>query len=105
MSVDRSEILRIAKLAQLRFDDDEADRLTEEMNGILEYAARLRELRDDSAEGALETSSSGTRSQDAEVPDVLAGDLRSFAPREVDGFFVVPPPPGLGSVVPVSEDD
>lgn len=105
MSVDRSEIQRMAKLARLRFDDDEADRLTEEMNRILEYSARLREFPDAPVEGEVETSSSGTRSAEAEVPDVLSRDLASFAPREVDGFLVVPPPPGLSSAVPVVEGD
>lgn len=44
MSVDRDEVRRIADLAKLDLDDEEADRLTGEMNRILEHAERLRSL-------------------------------------------------------------
>jgi len=95
VTVDRSEVQRIASLARLRFDETEADRLADEMNDILEHAARLRELRDDPIEQVSQTSASGTRPHEAEEPDLLSEDLASFAPREADGFFVVPPLPGL----------
>lgn len=98
MSVDRDEVERIAALAKLHLEDDEADRLTEEMNRILEHAARLRGIAADGAEGGAEAAperTSGTRSVDAEEADELLRAPGSFAPDMREGFFVVPPPPGV----------
>ena len=44
MSVDRTEVARIASLARLRFGEDEVERLTAELNGILEHVEVLRSL-------------------------------------------------------------
>lgn len=109
MSVDREEVERIGRLAKLRLTDDEAERLTDEMNRILEHAERLRGLDDDSetggaaeamdadAEGTDDEvgSKAGTRSTAAETPDRLHIEPSGFAPDVREGFFVVPPPPGV----------
>lgn len=125
MSVDREEVERIGRLAKLRLTDDEAERLTDEMNRILEHAERLRGLEeaseagsaadavdtegeDGDAEGAGDEGPdsprttdpkwpgrSGTRSPAAEIPDTLHIELSTYAPDVREGFFVVPPPPGV----------
>jgi len=113
VSVGRDEVARIAALARLRLDPAEVDRLTRDMNRILEHATRLRQVahtkRDVSlvtrspapAHGAdvnVSTSTSapgGTREPAGDVPDELATKPEAFAPHMVDGFFVVPPPPGV----------
>lgn len=126
MSVDRRDVERIADLAHLRFEGEELDRLTDEMNTILEHAARLRGVEgvpgqhrasgessgtreqpraSDPAAEAAAGSGSGTRREDAERPDRLCGELASFAPREVDGFFVVPLPPGVSAEAPSDETE
>jgi len=111
VSVDRAEVARIAELARLSLDEDEIERLTGDMNRILGFADRLR---GDGVvgEGGLEKSSTGTgpvggardaagpatagvRSAEAEIPDALASGAEAFAPRFEQGFFVVPPPPGV----------
>lgn len=96
MSVDRGEVERIAALAKLRLEDDEADRLTEEMNRILEHAARLRGLATEADADTSPDRTGGTRSAGAEKPDELLRPPESFAPDMREGFFVVPPPPGVG---------
>lgn len=113
MSVDRDEVRRIAELAKLSLDDGEADRLAEEMNRILEHAERLRSLKSEpgfhpEAEPVSPASSEGgervdtARDEGGEVqaepssaPDSLAHPLSDFAPEMHDGFFTVPPPPGV----------
>lgn len=61
MSVDREEVERIGRLAKLRLTDDEADRLTDEMNRILEHAERLRGLEEASGAGrAIEGGDAGS---------------------------------------------
>lgn len=103
MSVDRAEVERIAKLAQLRFADAELDRLTDEMNRILGHAERLA-LNDDGAgaaatghapDGFARDALAGVRDAGLRAPDRLSDPPESFAPRWQDGFFVVPPPPGV----------
>lgn len=102
MTVDRTEVERIAQLARLSLTDDEADRLVSEMNQILEHAMHLRrsaETESNGREGVRDddTTASGSRPT-AELPvDALHRDLTSFAPHVVDGFFVVPPPPGVSA--------
>jgi len=99
MSVDREEVDRIASLARLRLDEGEAERLTEEMNRILEHADRLRGVsgrEGGESEGeTLLSGMSGTRAVEANVPDPLSSGIESFSPRTESGFFVVPPPHGV----------
>lgn len=108
MTVDRSELDRIAALARLRFDDAEAVRLTEELNRILEHVEALRELTDGAGGSSASGASTGpgggdpgadappgTRPSEAGGPDPLVVGPDLFAPRWEDDFFVVPPPPGV----------
>jgi aspartyl-tRNA(Asn)/glutamyl-tRNA(Gln) amidotransferase subunit C len=44
LSVTRDDVRHVALLARLSFDDEELERLTEEMNQILAYVDTLREL-------------------------------------------------------------
>jgi len=108
VSVDRAEVDRLARLAHLHFEGDEADRLGAEMTRILAYASRLREEGpaddgEDARQPAPPTSAdaypadeglSGGRAA-TEAPDPLLAPLESIAPRYAEGFFVVPPPPGV----------
>jgi len=96
MSVERDEVTRIAELARLRLDSDEADRLTTELNGILEHMKILRGLpgvgpEERAGPGALRS----TRASEEGEPDVLRTRPGDFAPIWASGFFVVPPPPGV----------
>ena len=118
MSVTRDDVDRIAELARLHLDEDEADRLTSEMNRVLENADRLR-ARGGADEGAGEagtgpassgspgdsdgptadpdgrTAISGARAPGPTEPDALESPPADFAPRFEEGFFVVPPPHGV----------
>jgi aspartyl/glutamyl-tRNA(Asn/Gln) amidotransferase C subunit len=104
MSVDRREVEHIAGLSRIPLEPSEADRLSEEMNRILEHADRLREAAavrggapgGAAAEGApAERVESGLRDARVEAPDPLVRPVDTFAPRTRDGFFVVPPPQGV----------
>ncbi|KPJ83253.1 MAG: hypothetical protein AMS19_05045 [Gemmatimonas sp. SG8_23] len=112
MSVDRAEVGRIAALARLRLETDEAERLTHEMNRILEHVDRLQEATEttgapeagaggaapgapDTGEGGGAAPLRGVRAPEAEHPDRLASAVSDFAPRVEEGFLVVPPPHGV----------
>jgi len=112
MSVDRNEVERIAELARLRLDPGEVARLTGEMNRILEHAQRLRTVTERGAAdrseafeqsgGRVTSDLSGARASEDVEPDVLVRSPPAFAPDIREGFFVVPPPPGI---VPHREHD
>ena len=113
MSVEREEVERIAALAHLQFDEAELERLTAEMNQILEHADVLRGAAATPAEatsaevtgGAGPASVSGPepsveappagRAGGVPPPDTLAEDFLPRSPHVQDDFFVVPPPPGV----------
>lgn len=101
MSVGRDHAERIAALARLRFEAEELTRITEELNHILEHVEALRSLESTGGEeaggvgmGPMEEGVS-TREVGAEEPDPLGFPLGSLAPDWRDGFFVVPPLPGV----------
>jgi Asp-tRNA(Asn)/Glu-tRNA(Gln) amidotransferase C subunit len=116
MSVAREHAERIAHLARLRFDDDELTRITAELNHILGHVESLRGLEQpgggerpgdvaaEAAAGSRHLATSGaptvgdcrpTRGAEAERPDTLRRDLEAVAPDWREGFFVVPPLPGV----------
>ena len=100
MSVERDQAERIAALARLHFGPGELERLTEELNHILDHVEALKSLEaTDSGSGAgddpQEWNRGSTRGDGAEFPDELDADLSSLAPAWQDGFFVVPPLPGM----------
>lgn len=100
MSVDRDEVRRIAELAKLSLDDSETDRLAEEMTRILGHAERLRGVGSGTVADARDRAAPEDGSDlagDPAVPDPLARDLTDFAPEMHDGFFTVPPPPGVSA--------
>ena len=98
MSVTRADVVKIAALARLELGDEELERLTTELNGILGHVGQLSSL------DLVETSDvdpqsrsplPATRHEAAEEPDGLNRQPASFAPDWREGFFVVPPPPGM----------
>jgi aspartyl/glutamyl-tRNA(Asn/Gln) amidotransferase C subunit len=99
MSVDLDEAARIAALARLRFGDEELRHITQELNQVLEHVEELKSLEVDDvpSDGAdpLDGEGDATRGPEAEAPDALRADLAAMAPDVREGFFVVPPLPGV----------
>jgi aspartyl/glutamyl-tRNA(Asn/Gln) amidotransferase C subunit len=97
VSVDRADVERIAALAHLRFDEREVVRLTDELNRILEHVEVLSSLTEEPSErpGSGTVGVPSTRDQDGGEADLLMFGPEALAPRWSDGFFVVPPPPGV----------
>ena len=92
MSVERNEVIRIAKLARLRLAEDELERMTADLNSILGHVDQLRELEEE-ASGAGDGREEGPSTR----PDEGWGGERGLdpsrsAPAWREGFFLVPPP-------------
>jgi aspartyl-tRNA(Asn)/glutamyl-tRNA(Gln) amidotransferase subunit C len=94
--IDREQVLHVAKLARLRLEPDEVERMSGELSHILEHIERLNELDLDEVEPT---------SHVVELENVLRPDEpRPSLPREraleqapdaaADGFRV--PSPGQG---------
>lgn len=47
MSVDKKEIIKIAKLAKLNFSEEEIEKFTSQFNEILDYMTKLNEINTD----------------------------------------------------------
>jgi aspartyl-tRNA(Asn)/glutamyl-tRNA(Gln) amidotransferase subunit C len=93
MSIDREQVLHVARLARLRLSEEEVDRMDGEMSTILEHVETMNEL---DLEGVEPTS------HVVELQNVLREDVpRECLPREraleqapdaADGGFRVPTP-------------
>ena len=92
MAVEKADVRRIAELARLSLGDDELDRFTHQLNGILGHMDQLAELDAEAAEAEAEAGpEEGTplRSEDVQ-PDALHRAPADIATAWRDGFFVVP---------------
>jgi aspartyl-tRNA(Asn)/glutamyl-tRNA(Gln) amidotransferase subunit C len=89
MAVDTNDLLRVAALARLGLEPDRVRVLVEELNGILAHMEELQAV--DTSMVELEGEDHGlTTGRRPDVPQAVRIDAAAFAPRMVDGFFVVP---------------
>ena len=91
MAVEVSDVKAVAELARLAFSPAEEERMTGELNRILEYMEKLNEL---DTEGVEPTShpvptSRAFRADEAELFPARESLLKS-APQLEDGYFRVP---------------
>ena len=92
MSVQKDEVRRIAELARLNLRDEDVDRFTEQLNGILGHMDQLAELDAEAAEAEAEAgpeAGAPLRSEDVR-PDPLLRAPSALSEHWRDGFFVVP---------------
>lgn len=100
MTLDHTQVERLAALAGIRLHPDETERLARELSAVLEEIAVLREMEFSGNEGGdgdgeedLDGDGSPTPSSDGVPgPDPLEGDLSALAPDWRERFFLMPPP-------------
>ena len=91
--IDRDQVLHVARLARLRLEEDEIDRMSRELSGVLDHIEKISEL---DLEGVTPTS------HVVEVENVLRPDeprpslprerVLAYAPDAAGGGFRVPTP-------------
>ena len=91
MSVDLATVKRVARLARLAVTEEEAERMTGELNGILGFVEQLSEV---DVEG-VEPMTSVTPMQMKKRADVVndgdkADDIVANAPLTDRNYFLVP---------------
>ena len=91
--IDRDQVLHVARLARLRLSEDEIDRMSRELSGVLDHIEKISELDLDDVEPT---------SHVVEVENVLRDDeprpswprerILEGAPDVAEGGFRVPSP-------------
>lgn len=92
MKIDPAQVEQIAELAKLYLTREEVARFSQELSSILEHFAALQQL---DTEGVSPTAypvplSNVTR-PDEVGPSLSPSEILEIAPRQEDGFIVVPP--------------
>jgi aspartyl-tRNA(Asn)/glutamyl-tRNA(Gln) amidotransferase subunit C len=91
--IEREQVLYVAKLARLKFSEDEIERLAPELSKILEYVEQMNRL---GLEGVEPTSHvvklENVLREDVPRPCLPRERALAGAPDVVDGGFRVPSP-------------
>ena len=91
--IDREQVLHVARLARLRLDDEEVERMARELSGVLEHVDKLGEL---DLEGAEPTSHvvalENVLRDDEPAPSLPRERALEPAPDSGDDGFRVPSP-------------
>jgi len=91
--IERNQVLHVARLARLRLDDDEVERMREELSGILDHVEMLSEL---DLEGVEPTSHvielENVLREDVPRPSLERDRALTGAPDAAAAGFRVPSP-------------
>lgn len=91
MSVDTETVKRVARLARIAVSDDDAVRMTGELNAILGFVEQLNEVDVSGVEPMTSvTPMEMKKRQDIVTDGGKADDIVANAPASQDNFFLVP---------------
>nr|Q3ATT4.1 RecName: Full=Aspartyl/glutamyl-tRNA(Asn/Gln) amidotransferase subunit C; Short=Asp/Glu-ADT subunit C [Chlorobium chlorochromatii CaD3] len=91
MSVTIKDVTYIAELAKLRFSEPEMETMTNELNNILHYIAKLDEINTDGIQplsGIYDPVN--VLREDVELQPLTSSEVLHNAPDRQDRFFKVP---------------
>lgn len=97
MTISEEDIRRITTLARIEVEPGDRADLAADLGRILEHMEVLAELAGGESDltPQLREALPSMRSAGVDAPDELTMTPDELAPRWEEGFFVVPPPPGL----------
>jgi aspartyl-tRNA(Asn)/glutamyl-tRNA(Gln) amidotransferase subunit C len=91
MSVDLATVKRVAHLARIAVSDEDAERMTGELNVILGFVEQLDEVDVSGVEPMTSvTPMAMKKRQDAVTDGNKAADIVANAPASAENFFLVP---------------
>lgn len=91
MSIDKEEMRKVARLANLAMDDAALDRAVIQVNGIMKWIDQLAEVNTDHVEPLASVISMDLYLRPDVVSDGNCVDaVLANAPEATQGFFVVP---------------
>lgn len=85
--ITREEILKIAAISKLEILEEEISQLKEQLEAVLSYAARVREI---AADAELATNQSVNILREDIAVQTNSEPILAQAPDHEDNFFVVP---------------
>lgn len=90
-TVSKQDVLHIATLARLRFDDDQAERFKNDLNNILGYIDKLNELNTDNIEPTSHALDVYTVTREDRAQSSLSNEDALMNAQEAEnGSFRVP---------------
>lgn len=91
MSVTKEDIVKIARLARIHLTEDEVQKRTDNINGILQWIEQLNEVDTDGVEPLRDIVGTELALRTDEVTDGgYVEKILANAPEDTQGFFVVP---------------
>ncbi|MHB2265116.1 Asp-tRNA(Asn)/Glu-tRNA(Gln) amidotransferase subunit GatC [Aliihoeflea sp. PC F10.4] len=91
MSVDIATVRRVARLSRIAVTDDEAERMTSELNAILGFVEQLGEVDVSGVEPMTSVTPMEMKKRvDAVTDGSKAADIVANAPASDENFFLVP---------------
>ena len=91
MSIDNSTVIKVAKLARLKFDIKDEENLKNELNNILEWVDKLQKVDTENIDPMLSVSNEPMPMREDKVTSKIENKhILSNAPEKKAGFFVVP---------------
>ncbi len=91
MSVDLATVKRVARLARIAVNEEDANRMTGELNAILGFVQQLDEVDVTGVEPLTSVIPMALRRREDAITDgAKAEDIVANAPGSEENFFVVP---------------
>jgi aspartyl-tRNA(Asn)/glutamyl-tRNA(Gln) amidotransferase subunit C len=91
--IDREEVLHVARLARLRLDEDEVQRMASELSAVLDHIAKIGELElDDVPPTSHVVEVTGRLRPDEPRPCLTREVALEQAPAVANDGFLVPSP-------------
>lgn len=91
MSLTKEDVLNVAKLARLEFQEEEIQRFQTDLNNIFEYINMLSEVNTDSVEPLVQVHQGGVKLREDVIRlSLTAEEAMKNAPASEDGALIVP---------------
>ena len=91
MKITKEDVLKVAELARLKFDDTHIDRFTSQFENIMKFISKLDELDTNNVAPTTHVLETSTPLRDDKVTDWLnQEESLSNAPEKESGYFSVP---------------
>ena len=91
MSIDNQTVRKVSKLAKIKINEKEENKLIEELNNILGWVDELKKVDTEQIEPMLSVFNESMTMRKDEVSSEISDELvLKNAPESKSGFFVVP---------------
>lgn len=91
MSLDKDTVRKVSKLAHIRMEDTELERMSPQLSGILHWIEQLEQVNTDNVEPLANVVDIALFLREDKITDGgYAEKILKNAPEETQGYFVVP---------------